>query len=196
MFQASDGGGGGGSGAAHPQVAAHQALDFASSGGGSGAASSGAASSAPSSSAASSGAGGALMLQPQPPASAAAPVPEGGGAPVSHHTVVLEVQELCEPYEGGVVAFRTQGASLAAKLSDESLRFLGAKDVDQARNPKAHPDWERAFIDKLKSCVAGDGDSAFPTLEVKFNKNAVRRGKDEEQQRFSGYYVDGIRLRP
>lgn len=95
---------------------------------------------------------------------------------------------MCRIPYGGVAAGKVEPA--------EAFEAPREPDVDQARNLKAHPDWERAFIDKLKSCVAGDGDSAFPTLEVKFNKNAVRRGKDEEQQRFSGYYVDGIRLRP
>ena len=113
-------------------------------------------------------------------------------SPEAKATVVAELKSLIEPKEKSVVTLRTKEPSLVHALSDASLLRLRAKDVKQARNPKASVSWGAAFLANLKSCLV-DPDGAFPGYKIE--KNASGEELDGRTGRFSGDYIIGMAFR-
>ena len=113
-------------------------------------------------------------------------------SPEAKAAVVAELKSLIEPKEESVVTLRTKKPSLVHALSDPILLLLDAKNVEQARNPKASVKWGPAFLANLKSCLAG-ADGAFPGYRIEKNtKGAEICGRTD---RFTGDYILGLALK-
>jgi hypothetical protein len=120
----------------------------------------------------------------------------GSGAlsPEAKNEVVAELQQLLVQKEGSIVTLRTQEPSLVSKLSDNSLRLLGAKDVEQARNPVANKVvWLSDFLTNLKACLVEGDDCAFPGFEIQNNTTGNTAGI-AKGRRFTGEYIKDLEL--
>ena len=103
-------------------------------------------------------------------------------------TVVAEIKGLLKPEENSIITLRTKEPSLVHKLTDSSLRLLGAKDPAQARKLSTSTKWMHEFLNTLKACLVEGDDCAFPGYEIKNNEtNNTVCGR-----KFKGLYLEGV----
>ena len=113
-------------------------------------------------------------------------------SPEAKAAVVAKLKELLKPKENSIVTLRTKVPSLVHALPDTILLLLGAKNIEQARNPKASVAWGQAFLGNLKACLV-DSDGAFPGYQVTKNTSG---DSICGRERFSGEYIKGVMLKP